>query len=830
MVRQPEGTVTFLFSDIEGSTRLLERLGPDRYAEALELHRRLLRETFERHGGYEVDVEGDAFFVSFASASEAVVAAAEAQQALASATWSDGAPIRVRMGIHTGEPLLAPPRYVGLDVHKAARIMAAAHGGQVLLSSSVRAFLPPGEVRDLGEHRLKDFDEPTTLFQLGTDEFPPLKTISNTNLPRPASSFIGRTREIAEVTALFRDGARLVTLTGPGGTGKTRLAIESAGDLVGEFPAGVFWVGLASLRDPGLVLETIAQTLGAKADLEIHVGERELLLLLDNLEQVIDAAPELAGLVEACPNLRLLVTSRELLRVRGEVEYELLPLAEPDAVELFCARAQVAAGPAVEELCRRLDNLPLALELAAARANVLTPEQILERLAERLDLLRGGRDADPRQATLRATIEWSYDLLNEQEQATFLRLSSFTGSFELEAAETVARADLDVMSALVDKSLVRRVPEGRFFLLETIRELGVQELEQRGELDQVRQDHAQYYIRLADDLATAPYAPFDEAWSRRFPLEEPQLRTAFAALRDSGKSEELQQMCAALWWTWDHFGRLDEGRARIQEALERTTADRLRHALLEVGLSVIAWRQGDATAAVAAAEQAVLILRDLDDRPQLVHALRALSNGFYLLDDFVPADRALAEYTALARAVGDVTSECTALVNRGGYALARGDDATALELSTAAVELAVAHGLADSEAVARHNCGAAHFRSGRIDAAEIAFKASLVAYGDQIGAWMALFPVDSLAAVAARRSEFRRAARLLGAASRIQGDTGVAFTAAQAEIHEEAVAATLVALGPDRYAEVSGEGAALSLEDLVREALGEPSAVLQHQL
>jgi hypothetical protein len=399
----PVGTVTLLFTDIEGSTRLLHELG-DRYADALVEHRRVLRRAFAAHGGVEVDTQGDAFLVAFADAPSATAAAVAAQKALA------GGPLRVRMGLHTGRPGRIEEGYVGEDVHLGARIAAAGHGGQIVLSRAT-ADAVGGPLADLGEHRVKDFTEPVRLFQVGEESFPPLRTISNTNLPRPSSTFVGREREVADVVALVRDRARLVTLTGPGGSGKTRLAIEAAAELVGDFKAGVFWVGLATVRDPALVPEAVAQTLGARDGLAEHVGERQLLLLLDNLEQVVEAAPGLATLVETCPNLVLLVTSRELLRVRGEAEYQVLPLAEPDAVALFCARSGLAAGPAVEELCRRLDDMPLALELAAARTSVLSPEQILERLGERLDLFRGGRDADPRQATLRATIEWSYELL-----------------------------------------------------------------------------------------------------------------------------------------------------------------------------------------------------------------------------------------------------------------------------------------------------------------------------------------------------------------------------------------------------------------------------------
>ena len=349
----PSGAVTFLFTDVEGSTNLLHALGAVDYAQALAEHRRILRESFAAHGGVEVDTQGDAFFVAFPTALGALRAAAQGRDGLASG------PIRVRIGIHSGTPHLTDEGYVGEVVHKGARIAAAGHGGQVLISATTAALIGTDGLHDLGEHRLKDFAEPIPIFQLGAQRFPPLKTISNTNLPRPASSFVGRDREAEEIVSLLEDGARLLTLTGPGGSGKSRLAIEAAATLVPKFKAGVFWVGLAPLRDPALVSETIGQTIGAKDGLADHIGERELLLLLDNLEQVVAAAPDLATLVEACPNLRLLVTSRELLRVRGEVEYAVLPLADPDAVELFCARAGTEPDEAVRQLCRALDNLSL---------------------------------------------------------------------------------------------------------------------------------------------------------------------------------------------------------------------------------------------------------------------------------------------------------------------------------------------------------------------------------------------------------------------------------------------------------------------------------------
>src|SRR5688572_7317462 len=363
MPELPSGTVTFLFTDVEGSTRLLQELGPSTYTAELAAHRRALRDALTRHRGVEVDTQGDAFFVAFSDATDALAAAEEAQRGLAKGR------IRVRMGLHTGQPHLTDEGYVGSDVHLGARIAAAGHGGQVLMSRATRDHVAEAKAAlDLGEHRLKDFDAPVWIYQLGSERFPPLRTISNTNLPRPASSFVGREREVDEITAMLRDGARLLTLTGPGGTGKSRLAIAAATELVPEFRSGVFWVPLASLRDPVLVSDSVARTLGAKDRLEDHIGEREMLLLIDNLEQVIAAAPTLAALVESCPNLRILATSRELLAVRGETEYAVPPLADSDAVELFVDRSGLPADDTVRELCRRLENLPLAVELAAAGA------------------------------------------------------------------------------------------------------------------------------------------------------------------------------------------------------------------------------------------------------------------------------------------------------------------------------------------------------------------------------------------------------------------------------------------------------------------------------
>jgi predicted ATPase/class 3 adenylate cyclase len=637
----PSGTVTFLFTDIEGSTKLMHELGPEAYAQALQEHRRVMREAFARQGGVEVDTQGDAFFVAFPTASGALAAAAEAQEALASG------PIRVRMGIHTGEPHLSEEGYVGPDVHKGARIGAAGHGGQVLVSMETRDLLEV-DLTDLGEHRLKDFEQPVWIFQLGSERFPPLKTISNTNLPKPASSFVGREREVGEVASLLQNGTRLLTLTGPGGSGKTRLAIESAAELVPAFRNGVFWVGLAPLRDPALLSATIAQTLGAQDGLAEHIGEREMLLLLDNLEQVIEAAPDLSSLVEICPHLRLLVTSRELLRVRGEVEYSVPPLTDAEAVQLFCARSRLQTDQAIAELCHRLDNLPLAIELAAARTSVLSPKQILERLSQRLDLLKGGRDAEARQRTLRATIEWSHDLLTAEEQRLFARLSVFRGGCTLEGAEEVAEANVDVLQSLVEKSLIRH-SEDRFWMLETIREYAAERLEESGDATELWRRHAGSFLALAEE-AFPHLRGHPGAWLDRLEAEHDNLSAALEQLEASGEPALALQLAGALYRYWYKKGHVAEGRRRLEGLLrtdDRPTAARAR------ALHGAAVMAADSVAMRLWAEEALVLHRRLEDAWGIAYSTYCLATAATEESDWRRALPLFEESLTAFRKLGD---------------------------------------------------------------------------------------------------------------------------------------------------------------------------------
>jgi predicted ATPase len=647
----PSGTVTFLFTDIEGSTRLLAELGPERYANALTEHRFLIRRAFAKHGGVEVDTQGDAFFVAFSDAAAAIAASAEAQQRLATG------PIRVRMGLHTGTPHLGPEGYVGRDVHLGARIAAAGYGGQVLMSGATRESASAAkDVLDLGEHRLKDISEPVAIFQLGDERFPPLKTISNTNLPRPASSFVGREREVDEVTALLRDGARLVTLTGPGGTGKTRLSIEAAGELVPDFKAGVFWVPLAALHDPALVTVTIGQTIGAKDDLAEHIGKREMLLVIDNLEQVVEAAVELAAIAESCPNLRMLTTSRELLRVRGEVEYAVPPLAERDAVELFAARSGLPADDTVDELCRRLENLPLAVELAAARARVLSPAQILERLSRRLDLLKGGRDADPRQQTLRAAIEWSYDLLTNNEKALFSRFAVFAGGATLETIEKVADADIDTLQALVDKSLLRHSGE-RFWMLETIREFALEKLQETDGADEVRRRHAEFFLGLAEEAEPHLLPPTErEPWLDRLEGEHDNLRAALEFLESGGETEMGMRLASAIGEFWEQRGHHREALRRYKSLLQADASPTVARAKTLSGAAMMAPVCGEIALARVWAQESLSLYRDFGDEHGEADALWQLGYINVEEGELTSAEAMLQRSRDLYRRTGDEVS------------------------------------------------------------------------------------------------------------------------------------------------------------------------------
>nr|MDQ2981459.1 tetratricopeptide repeat protein [Actinomycetota bacterium] len=773
MSELPTGTVTLLFTDIEGSTRLLDELG-DHYQELLERHHRILRQAIADYSGVEVDTEGDAFFCVFARSEDALGAARQAQSALAEESWPNDKQVRVRMGMHTGTPAVAGENYIGIDVHRAARIAAVGHGGQVLISRATKEELDAEfELRDLGEHRLKDFAEPVWLFQLGEEEFPPLRTLGATNLPRPASSFVGRERELQEVVALLRSRSRVVTLTGAGGSGKTRLALEAASELVGDYPNGTYWVGLAQLRDPALVMEAIAQSVGAKEELARHFAGKHAFLLLDNFEQVVEAARPLSELLSACAGLECLVTSRELLRITGEREYAVPPLADPEAVELFCERAGLEPDDATPELCRRLDKLPLAIELAAARTNVVSPAQILERLASRLDLLKGGRDAEARHATLRATIAWSYELLTPEEQHFFARLAVFLGGCTLEAAEEIAGADLGTLQSLVEKSLVRHTGE-RFWMLETIREYALERLEESAEAETLRKRHAEYFLGFVEGLAPLMPGPEEQVAFEQLTAEHDNLRAALRFTIDTGDADSaLRLATGGLQRFWRLQGYLAEGRSWVEEALASGASELRLRAQGFSTVAKLAGQQGDIGNAVPAAEQALSIFRANDDVAGTIDCLNSLGGALLRQGDLRRARRNFEEVEELSRASGDMFRLSAALNNLGNVLLYEGEYERAQKLFEESGRLSRKLELEDVLAGSLANEGLAALHLHDYDRAEALLRES-VEVANRVGDVLSVVTaIEGLGAVWAGQAKWEHTVNLLAAATNIGESIGL---------------------------------------------------------
>ena len=680
MTDLPTGTVTFLFTDIEGSTRLLYTLG-DAYAKVRSEHATIIRDAIAAGGGTEVDTAGDAFFAAFPSPRGAVQAAVMAQRGLEAHEWPAGSSVRVRMGLHTGEGVLSGSEYVGMDVHRAARVADAAHGGQVILSGATRGLvehsLPEGaSLRDLGEHRLKDILHLEHLFDLVIDgllaEFSPPRTLDarRNNLPAQLTSFVGREKQIAEIRQLL-GRARLLTLTGPGGTGKSRLALQVAAETLGDYRDGSFFVDLSPVMDPALVPAVIAQALGVSETpgvpiiegLRTHLRDRELLLVVDNFEQVAVAGPVLEELLTTAPKVKALVTSRVVLSLRGEQEYAVPPLKPPDlrqqadpadlnrfeAVRLFTERA-LAVQPrfrltaknagAVAEITVRLDGLPLAIELAATRTKVMTPEQMLPRLQQSLTLLTSGaRRLPERQRTLRGAIAWSYDLLPEAERSLFARLSVFSGGWTLAAAEGIAEPKelaldaLEGLSSLLDNSLIRAdEPNGqpRFSMLETIREFGQEQLSATDELGHMRRRHGEYFLHLAVE-AEAHLTGVDQAeWLDALDREQGNLRAALRWAIDSGQAQLAQEAAGSLWRFWQQRGHLAEGRRWLDEILAMPSGQRPTAARAKAltGAGGIAWWQIDHPAARSFYDEALAVERQVGVPAQIAEAL--YNNAFAL--------------------------------------------------------------------------------------------------------------------------------------------------------------------------------------------------------
>ena len=687
----PSGTVTLLFTDIEGSTRLLTELGAD-YQAVLARHHALIREQIERLGGTEVETEGDAFFIAFASAPAAVACAVGAQRAIAAEPWSGGRSVRVRMGIHTGQPVLADGDYVGLDVHRAARICAAAHGGQVVISESTRALaaseLPGGvSLRTLGEHRLKDLPEPMRLHQLVIEglpaDLPPLRSLGHGNLPEPASSFVGREAEIDEVARLT-EGARLVTVTGPGGAGKTRVVIEVARRVQGRFADGAWFVPLDTIIDPDLVVPAIARALAVREQpggsisdvLADFLANRQLMLVLDNVEQVISAAPQIARLLAAARNLGVICSSREALHLTGEQEYALPPLEPGPSVRLFIDRArQLRPGwqplaeeaAAIAEICRALDGLPLAIELAAARIRVFSPRVLLARLTDRLDSLgSGARDVPDRQRTLRGAIEWSHDLLIPTEQAIFARLAVFSGGAPISAMERVVDPEGEVtpdlvatISSLVEKSLLSPdgdlLDEPRFRMLETIRAYAAERLNGAPTERLIRDRHARFYLDVVERLTREVFVQDPGPAFDRLAVEHDNIQAAIEWSLSSGQPALGLRICAGAWRFWQQRGHMAGTRPLLERLLAAhdPTADGVARALGLTAFGGMAYWQGDHPTARTAYEEALRFSQAAGDEEQI--AITEYNLGWMLAfaRDSVEAKRLLEQSSARYRRLGD---------------------------------------------------------------------------------------------------------------------------------------------------------------------------------
>jgi predicted ATPase/class 3 adenylate cyclase len=849
----PTGTVTLLFTDIEGSTRLVREHGRA-WPALLAEHHRVLREAVGAHGGVVVDVEGDGFFVAFAEAPEAVAAAADAQRAL---TVLEG--VRVRMGLHTGRPRLVPELgYIGEDVHRAQRVADAGHGGQVLLSEATRELVPRAEARDLGEHRLRDLTQPQRLFQLEVaglgDSFPPLRTLENrpTNLPVQSTALIGRERELGAVVALIRrPEVRLVTLHGPGGCGKTRLAIQAAAELVDEFPDGVYLVGLESVEDPALVVPTIAQTLGVNETgsqnlddaLFQSLTERAVLLVLDNFEHLLPAAPRLSDLI-ATTDVHLVVTSRAALRLSGEYAWPVPPLALPpasvrnaealaqfDAVALFVDRARAVDGdfaltnenaPAVAEICVRLDGLPLAIELAAARIRLLPPEAILDRLQERFSLLTSGpRDLPGRQQTLRGAIDWSYDLLAPSEQQLFARLAVFAGGCLLEAAEDVCSAGLDDLEALLQNNLLRQDdrPTGdrRFRMLETIREYAGGRLDELGEREELRRRLAEWVLAAAEERRLARReATLVGGWGREGDEYE-NIRAALAWARDAGEIELELRLCTAVAAYWGVSGYLSEGRAWLEDALARAgSAPALLRARALLSCAGLPWRQADPETSDRYATAAYEIFVAEGEQRGAAEALMARAIAAEQAGDVEAESRLHDEAEAIFRGMGLERPLASILNNRAYAAIVQRQWDRARELLIESLDIFTR--LGGPWWLPLLNLGLLDCLLGDVDDAERQFRDAARAGAQSSERETVYYAVEGLGCVRAMRGDDLEAARLWGASEALRDAAGAKLQAAELELHTRLSGEARERAG-DEFERAWAEGRSLSYESAVALAL-----------
>jgi len=876
----PSGTVTFLFTDIEGSTRLWEQ-HPEAMRLALARHDSLLEQAITQHNGHVFKTVGDAFCAAFAAPLDALAAALVAQQSLQQEDWAEVGSVRVRMALHTGAAEERKGDYFGPALNRVARLLSIGHGGQVLLSAvtqaQVRRKIPSGaSLKEMGWHRLKDLQEPEHVYQLLhpslPSEFPALNSLDSlpNNLPRQLSSFIGREKEIAEIKRLL-SASPLVTLIGTGGCGKTRLALQVAAEVLEQYPQGVWLVELAALSDPNLLVQTIATSLGLRESpgqpllqtLRDYLQSRTLLLVLDNCEHLIQACADLiATLLQACPHLSLLTTSREALRIGGEQMYRVPSLLAPDpdnlpkeekdlaaivseyeAPRLFVERASLqkpdfAITPQnaamVASVCHRLDGIPLAIELAAARVSVLSVEEIEARLEHRFRLLSGGsRTALPRQKTLQATLDWSYDLLSKPERSLLSRLSVFSGGWTLAAAEAVcAREDieawevLDLLTSLVNKSLViaeEQVGRSRYRMLETVRQYNRERLAQTGQESEIQGRHKDFFLAMAEEARPQLKGLEQAIWLERLEAEHDNLRAALAWCSAEEGDPSGLPLANALWRFWEVRGHLSEGRAYMTEVLKRAKAGgptKERASVLNAA-GVLARLQGDYEAARMLHEESLTLLRELEDKEGIAAALNNLGNVASELGDHRSAMALYAESLAILRQLGDKVRIAMALGNLGVMACDQEDYPSARRLQEEGLslfrELGHKHGIATSLG----NLGLLASHQGDYEIARTLQKESLSLrreLGNKSGIACSL---EALAFLEVADGQPERAARLWGAAKALREAIQYPELPNEQEEYERNIQAVCMALGEEAYAATWKQGQAMTIEQAIEYALQE---------
>jgi predicted ATPase/class 3 adenylate cyclase len=873
----PTGTVTFLFTDIEGSTKLWEA-HPEEMRVALARHDALMREAIVSTHGHVFKTVGDAFCAAFAMAPDAVSAALKVQTALNTEPWPEETPIKVRMALHTGTVETRDGDYFGPPLNRVARLLPIGYGGQTLLSQTTyllsRDSLPDAvSLRDLGAHRLKDLALSELVYELQDPDlpcdFPPLKSLSThpNNLPQRLTNLIGREKEIAEIDAMLVR-TRLLTLTGSGGSGKTRLCLQTAAESLERFPDGAWFVELASLSATGLVPQTVATVLGVTEEpgkpiiqtLTEHLKHKRLLLLLDNCEHLLDACARVADtLVHQCPGVQILASSREALGIEGEQTYRVPSLSIPDrkqaqtpqtlstyeSVKLFIDRALlVRAGfqvtnqnaPALASVCCHLDGIPLAIELAAARMRSLSVEEIDGRLDHRFRLLTGrSRTALPRHRTLRALIDWSYDLLNEREQRLLQRLSVFVGGWTLAAAEQICtgegvedREALDLLTSLADKSLVvvaeQNDGHSRYGLLETVRQYARERLLESGGGEALWERHRDYFLALAEEAAPKLDGPEQTERLRRLEEEHENLRAGLEwSLVEAGSGGGLR-LCGALqrfWWTRGHLteGREWCARALGKAGVEERTPERAK-ALNAAG--VLAYYQGDYPAARGRHEESLAIKRELGDRSGVAASLLNLGNVAHGQGDFASARALLEESLAIRRELGDRRGIAWSLNNLGNVTLDQGDFASARTLFEECLPISRELGDRGNIAISLGNLGEVTHGQGDYPAALALYKESLAIRRELGDQWGVAWSLEGLAAVVAALGGSLPAARIWGAADRLRGEIGSPLPPTERPRYDRCVAMARGTLGDDvAFDRTWQEGRALMLEQAVELALEE---------